>query len=186
MTAALPIRHPKGLQSVEISAGVHRQGAPRSFFPLGSRRVLGFFEDECDCEASQFCWQHWRAPREVQREVKKQLRCSRRNRNPNTGHRKSSFSCFHWAQKSSFSCFPTQQRRQGAESSWRASVAAPSRASHQPKMKQLIRHAGSPAGWIQAFPHPEDNVYICRAQTPSQVQSASCERCCQQQLCPVS
>lgn len=93
-TAVLPIRHPKRLQGGEISAGVHRQGAPRRFFPLGSRRVFGFFEDECDCKASQCCWQHQRAPRDVQREVKQQLRCSRRNRNPNTGHRRSPFHVF--------------------------------------------------------------------------------------------
>lgn len=44
--------------------------------------------------ASQFCWQHWRAPREVQHEVKKQQRHSRRKRNPNTGHRKAPFHVF--------------------------------------------------------------------------------------------
>lgn len=149
---------------------------------MGSRRVFGFFEDDCDCEASQFCRQHWRAPREVQREVKKQLRRSRRNRNPNTGHRRAPFHVFQRNRDVKVRRAPGEPLFQLPENL----VAAPSRASHQPKMKQLIRHAGSPAGWIQASPRQEDDVYICRAQTPSQVQPASCERCCQQQLSPLS
>lgn len=86
---------------------------PGEFSPWGAERFLGFFS-KMSVIASQLCWQHQRAPREVQHEVKKQLEAQQTQQKPK-----------HWAQKSSFSCFPTQQRRQGAESSQKASVPAP-------------------------------------------------------------